>query len=79
MIGASLLDGFGLGAFGEVGVGETLREAVALLFGGGRAFGEASLFGFQVDVLGERERIGHSAHHDLRRAGRRCVRRPKRN
>ena len=39
MIGARFLDRFGLGALGEVGIGEARGEAVALLLGGGGAFG----------------------------------------
>ena len=39
MVGAGFLDRFGLGALGEVGVGEALGEAVAFLFGGFGGFG----------------------------------------
>ena len=40
----SLLDRFGLGALGEVRIGETLREAVAFLLGGGGGFVEGEFF-----------------------------------
>ena len=78
MVGAGLVDRFGLGALGEVGVGEALREAVAFLLGGLGAFRQARLLGVEVDMLGEREGIGLAADDDLRRAGGGEIRSPRR-
>ena len=44
MVGAGFLHCLGLGALGEVRVGETRGEAVAFLFGGGGPFRKPSLF-----------------------------------
>ena len=49
VVGARFVDCFGLGAFGEGGVGKARGEAIAVLGGSGDGFFEAGAFGVEVD------------------------------
>ncbi len=55
MVRPRFLDRLGLGALGEVRIGEPLGEAVALLFGGGGGLVESDFLGFEVDDTFERQ------------------------
>ena len=69
MVGAGLVDRFGLGALGEGRVGEPRGEAVAVLFGGRDGLRQARFLGVEVDRVAERQGDGDAVDDDLRRAG----------
>src|SRR4051812_33541135 len=74
MVGAGLIDRLGLGALGEGWVREARGEPVAVFLRRRRAFRQTALFGFYVDMLGERKGISLAGHDDLRRPLRRRIR-----
>ena len=65
VVGPCLFHGLGLGALGEVGVGEALGEGVAFLLGGHCTLGQTVAFGVEVDHAFERQGEGCFVHNDL--------------
>ena len=63
MVGAGFFHGLGLGALGEIGVGESLCEGVALLLGSFGGLGQARFFGFEIDHSFDRARISMRKPH----------------
>ncbi len=67
MVGARLLDRFGLGLFDEFRVAEPPFERFRFLATGGQRLFEPGLFGVDIDQSFERDDIGIAARRDLHR------------
>ncbi len=65
MVGAGLLDRFGLGALGKARVAEACGKAVALLLGGRYRLRQSPPLRVEIDHTFKRERVGGSPDNNL--------------